>query len=132
MRQKLCRLNATDRAFHQMPEFLPLLVGDGGSQVLNLHQPFADEYDLGDFGNARHPRVANQLRIQCQQPLRLLRVSARRGLPLKQAARAVESADGIDIGNKVVASSNWPSEFDLQIPSRLLDLDAIVLAEAGQ
>jgi len=34
----------------------------------NLHQPFAGEYDLSDFGDARHPGVANQLWIERQYP----------------------------------------------------------------
>jgi hypothetical protein len=75
-----------DRVFHQATKFLALLVGDRGSQVLNLDQSFADEYDLSDFGNASHPRVANELRIEREQPFRFLRVSARRGLPFEQAA----------------------------------------------
>ena len=132
MRQKVCRLDSTDCAFHQAAKLLALLVGDGGSQVLNLDQPLADEYDLSDFGNASHPGVANELRIQRQQSLRLFRVSARTGLPLEQAARAVEFADGIDVGDEVVLSGDRPGELDLQIPSRLGDLDTIVLAEPGQ
>jgi hypothetical protein len=56
VRQKVRRLDATDCAFHQVAEFLALLISDRGVQVLHFDQAFADEYDLGDFGNARHPR----------------------------------------------------------------------------
>jgi hypothetical protein len=59
------------------------LVGDGGAEVLNLNQPFADEYDLGDLGNARHPGITDQLWIERQQPIRFLRVAAGGGLPLE-------------------------------------------------
>jgi hypothetical protein len=129
MRQELCGLDSLDRVSYQATEFLALIIGNGGSQVLHLHKPFPNEHDLGDFGNSSHPRIANQLRIQREQPVRLFRVSARRRFPLQKAARAVESADGINVGDKVVLSSNWPREFDLQIPSRLGDLDPIVLTE---
>ena len=47
VRQEVRRLDATDCAFHQMPEFLPLFVGNGGLRVLNLHEPLANEYNLG-------------------------------------------------------------------------------------
>jgi hypothetical protein len=49
-----------DRVPYQATEFLALLVGDSGSQVLNLDQAFADEYDLSDFSNARHPGVTGR------------------------------------------------------------------------
>jgi hypothetical protein len=74
MRQELCGLDSSDGVLDQAPELLALLVGDGGAQVLNLDQRFADEYDLCDFGDASYPR--NQLRIQCQQSVRFLGVAA--------------------------------------------------------
>ena len=55
MRQKLCGLNSLNGVIYQTPEFLPLFIGDRAPQVLNLNQALADEYDLGDFSNARHP-----------------------------------------------------------------------------
>src|ERR1039458_3951064 len=76
MGQKLCRLDSLDRVPYQTTELLALLVGNGCSQVLNLHQPFANEYDLSELGNPSHPGVADELWIQREQPLRLLRVSA--------------------------------------------------------
>jgi hypothetical protein len=66
VRQKLCGLNSLNGVIYQTPEFLPLFIGDRGPQVLNLDQSFANEYHLGDFSNASHPRVTNQLRIQRQ------------------------------------------------------------------
>ena len=50
----------------------------------------------------------------------------------RSASSAVESADGIDIGDGVCLLGNWPGELDLQITSRLVDLNAIVLAETVQ
>jgi hypothetical protein len=57
---------------------------------------------------------------------------ARRRFPLEQTALAIEFPDGVDVGNEVVAASNLPGEFDLQISLRLADPDAIVLAEPSQ
>jgi hypothetical protein len=70
------------------------------------------------------------LGIEREQPVGLFRVSARRGLPLQQAALSVKLTDGIDVGDELVLSSNRPGELDLQIALRLADLDAIVLAES--
>src|ERR1017187_3616418 len=132
VRQKVCRLDAADCSFHQTAKLLSLFVGDGRVQVLNLNQALADEYDLGDLSNTSHPRVADGLGIQRKQSLRYFRVSARTGLPLQQAARPVEFADGIDVGDEVFRFANRPRELDLQIMSRPADLDTIVLAEPGQ
>ena len=104
MGRKVGRFDSADRAFHQTAKLLALFVGDRGAQVLNLDQALTDEDDLGNIGNTRDPRVADQLRIQRQQTLRLFRVSARTGLPLQQAARAIEFPDGIDVGDEVIVA----------------------------
>jgi hypothetical protein len=130
--QKVGRLDAANLALHQATKLLSLFLGDGRAQVLNLDVTFADKYDLGDFRHASHPRVADKLRIQRWQSLRLLRVAARTGFPLQQTTFAVEFPDGVDIDDEVVAAGDLPGEFDLQITSRLENLDTIVLAEAGQ
>jgi hypothetical protein len=59
-------------------------------------------------------------------------VSARRRFPLQKTTLAIKFADSVDIGDEVVAASNLPGEFDLQISLRLADPDPIVLAEPGQ
>ena len=130
MRQELCGLDSSDRVLDQPSEFLSLVIGDRGVQILNLDQAFADKYDLGDVGNARHPRVTDQLGIQREQPVGFFRVSARRGFPLEQAALSVKFADGIDVGYEVVLSGDRSIELDLQIASRLANLDTIVLTES--
>ena len=104
-----------------MAKFLALLVGDGGAQVLDLDQALADEDDLGDFGDAGHPGIADQLRIERKQTLRLFRVAGRSGLPLDQAAGAVQLPDGIDVGDEVILFRNGPRELDLQVASRLAE-----------
>jgi hypothetical protein len=115
-----------------MAELLTLFLGDGRSKVLNLSQALANEYDLSDFSNSGYPGVADELGIQSEQSRRLFRVAAGTGFPLEQTTPAIEFPDGIDIGDEVVASGNRPGELDLQITSRLVDLDSTVLAEAGQ
>jgi len=47
--QKLGRLDSPDRVFNDLAEFLASFVRDGGLKILNLDQPFADEYNLCDF-----------------------------------------------------------------------------------
>jgi len=125
----LCGRKSAGSIRRKVAEVLALFLGDGGAQVLNLDQILADEHDLGDIGDASHPRMTNNLRIQRQQSLRILRISTRGCFPLEHASLAVNVADGIDISDEVVAAGNLPREFDLQIPLRLTDLDTIVLAE---
>jgi len=130
VRQEFGRLDPPDRVFDQMTEFLALLVGDRGVEVLNFNQPLADEYDLGNLGNACHPGIANQLWVEGQQSLRFVRVAAGGGLPLEQAAGAVELADGIHVGHEVVLPAEGPRELDLQVTPRLADANPIALGEA--
>src|SRR5579864_2511345 len=115
-----------------MAELLTLFFGDGGSQVLNVHQALPDKYHLGNLRNPGYPRVADKLGIQSQQSLRLFRVSARRRFPFQQATPAIESPYGVDVSDEVVAARKLSSEFDLQVTLRLADPDPIVLAESGQ
>jgi len=65
--------------------------------------------------NPAHPRIANQLWIKRKQAIGCFRISARRGLPVDEALLAVELSDGIDVANKFIASSERPTEFDLQV-----------------
>src|SRR5439155_149049 len=62
--QELGRLDLLDGGFDQLTEFAALLIVDGGTQVLNLHQALAHENHLSDFRNSGDPRVANQLWIK--------------------------------------------------------------------
>jgi hypothetical protein len=58
-------LDPSDRVFDQSCELLPLLLGNGGPEVLDFDQTLADENDLGDLVDPGHPRVADELLIQC-------------------------------------------------------------------
>ena len=64
VRQELGRLDLLDGGFDHLPELAPLLIPDGGVQVLNFDQALAHKDHLSDFGNAGDPGVANQLRIK--------------------------------------------------------------------
>src|SRR2546425_8038660 len=104
--QKLGGLDPPDGVFNQLAEFLALLLSDRGTQVLDFDQPLADENHQRDVGDAGDPGVANQLRIQGQEPIRLLRVAAGSGLPLQQAAGAIQLSDSIDVGHEIILFRN--------------------------
>src|SRR5438132_3602884 len=57
VRQELGRLDLLDGGFDQLPELAPLLICDGGVQVLNFDQALAHKDHLSDFGNAGDPGV---------------------------------------------------------------------------
>jgi hypothetical protein len=65
MWQKQPGLDPSDCVIDQSCELLPLLVRNGGPEVLNFDQALAYENNLGDFVDARHPRIADELRIEC-------------------------------------------------------------------
>ena len=65
MRQEQPGLDPSHCVIDQGCKFLALLVRNGGLEVLNLDQAFAYENNLGNFVDARHPRIADELRIQC-------------------------------------------------------------------
>src|SRR5581483_8585373 len=63
-RQKLPRFDSPNGVFDEIAELLPLLIRNGGAQVLDLRRPLADEDDECDFRFACYPGVADQLRIK--------------------------------------------------------------------
>src|ERR1035441_2657863 len=65
MWQKQPGLDPSDCVIDQSCELLPLLVRNGGPEVLNFDQALAYENNLGAFVDARHPRIADELRIEC-------------------------------------------------------------------
>jgi hypothetical protein len=89
VRQELRRFDPSDGIVDQSAEFVSLLLGDGGTEVLDLDQPLADKHHLSHVGNASDPGIADQLRIQGQQPIWLLRIAAGGSLPLEQTAGAI-------------------------------------------
>src|SRR5271163_76556 len=88
--------------FDQLTKLLPLLLGDRSQQVLNLRNALSHEGHDSDFGNAGDPGVADELKVQRGQSLWLIRITSTRGFPFEQTPCAVQVADGIDIGYKLV------------------------------
>src|ERR1019366_596583 len=130
--QEQSRLNPTYRVVDQRLELLPLLVRNSGPQVLDFYGALTNEDDLGDFIDPGHPGIANQLRIQGRDAVRLLRIAGRGGLPLQHTGRVVQFADRIDKGDKAVARTQRACESDLLMVVWLVNLDAAVLGEALQ
>src|ERR1700693_3450099 len=102
-----------------MTELFALLVADDRFEVLNLDQSLANKHHLGYVGDIRDPGIADQLRIESQQPRWFLRISAGGGLPFQQAASAVQLTDGIHVGYEVVLAGQGLVEFELQVALRL-------------
>ena len=59
MRQEPGRFDPSDGVVDQPAELLALLFGDGGTEILDLDQPFPDEHDLGNVRDTSYPRVAD-------------------------------------------------------------------------
>src|SRR5450759_787598 len=125
--QEQSRLNPTYRVVDQGLELLPLLVGDGGPQVLDFNRALTDKDDLSDFIDAGHPGITNQLRVECRNAVRLLWIAGGAGLPLQHTGSAVQLADRIDEGDKAAARTQRASESDLLMAVRLVNLNAPVL-----
>jgi hypothetical protein len=81
VRQKESGLDPLDRVLDQGYELLALFLGNRGVEVLNFDQPLADENNLGNFVDSRHPRIADELRIQCGNAGGIFRISCRSSLP---------------------------------------------------
>jgi hypothetical protein len=131
VRREICRLDSPDRILGEITELLTLRVGNRGPQILDFHQPFANEYHLSNFRDTGDPGIANQLGIKSQQPLGFFHIPASGCLPFEQAACPIKFPDPIHIADEFV-SSDWPGELDLQVAPRLVNPDAVVLAEAGE
>src|ERR1039457_3551979 len=112
MGQEQSRFNPTYRVVDQSLELLPLLVGDGGPQVLDFNHALTDKDDLSDFIDSSHPGVADQLRIQSRNAVRLLRIAGGGGLPLQYTGCAVQFADSVNKGDKAVARTQRARESD--------------------
>jgi len=113
MRQEQPGLNPSDGVIDQGCELLPLLVRNGGPEILNFDQPLAHENNLGNFVDARHPGIADELWIQCGNAGGLFWISCRGSLPLQNAWRAVQFTNGIDVSYEIVARTECPIELNL-------------------
>src|SRR5437762_9350696 len=113
-----------------MTEFLTLFIADDRSKVLNLNQSLAHKHYLRHLGNPGDPGIANQLRIERQQPLRFFWIAAGSSFPFEQTTLPIEITDCIDVGYELVLPANWKDEFHLHVAPGLTDADAVILTEA--
>src|SRR6266851_6580729 len=130
VRGKMPGFDLVDCGFHHTAEFSSLFFGDRCLQILNLGHVLSHEDDHGDFGNARNPGIAGQLRVQRKQFFGFFRIAACRGLPVYEAVFAIQVADGINVADKFASSSQCLREFDLEILLRISNTDSIVLRES--
>src|SRR6266404_1689737 len=112
---------------YQSAKFLPLLLRDCCSQILNFGSMLPHKNNQCHLGNASDPRIANQLRIERKQTFRAIWVATGRGLPVNEAAHTVYLTDRVEIGNKFAASRQRLQKFDLEILTRVADANAIIL-----
>jgi len=113
MRQEQPGLDPSDCVFDQGCEFLPLLFRNGSPEVLNFDQTLAHKNNLGNFVDAGHPGIADELRIQYGNAGRLVRISCRGSLPFQNAWRAVQFTNSVDVRYKIVARTEFPIELNL-------------------
>src|ERR1700758_2269500 len=84
VRDELARFDLRYGGLHE-PAILPsLLLRDRRAQVLNLRLMLAHEDHHSHFRDSADPGVADELRIERQQPLGLFRIAAGGGLPIHQ------------------------------------------------
>src|SRR5580704_3965553 len=132
VRRELGRFDLTSGSFNQLAKLLPLLFGDRSQEVLNLRDAFPHESHNGDVGDARDPGVADELKVERSQPLGLIWVSSTRGLPFQQTPRAVQVANGIDIGHEFVAARERADDLLLHVAFGLANPDAVISGKLFQ
>jgi hypothetical protein len=125
----LARFDLANGRFNEATVLPALYFRNGGLQILNLRMILPHENHERHIGNSTDPGITNQLRIQGQQPFRFFRVATPRGLPVDQAALAIEFAQGVDVGDEFVVSGKLPGQLELQITLRAINPDAIILGE---
>ena len=113
MRQEQPGLDPSDCVIDQGCELLALFLRNSGAEVLNFDQPLAHENNLGDFVDAGHPRIADQLRIECGNAGRFFWISRGASFPFQNAGRTIQFPNGIDVGDEIVARTKYPIELNL-------------------
>src|SRR5450631_1335013 len=100
VRIKVARLDLVYGCFHQSAKLPPLFFRNRRPQVLDLGRLLPDKYDKCHLGNPTDPRIADELGVERKQTVRLVRVATAGGLPIDQAACAVDFTDGIHVCHK--------------------------------
>src|SRR5208282_504956 len=132
VRQEESGLDPSDRVIDQGCKLLPLFFRNGGPQVLDFNQALADENNLGDFVDPGHPRIADQLWIQCGNAGRLFRISCGGGFPFQNAGCSVQLTNGVDVSYEIVAGTKCPIELNLLGGTRAPNANPGVVAGVGQ
>src|ERR1700680_4949916 len=102
--RELGSFDLTSSRFDQLAKLLTLLLRDRSQQVLNLRNALPHKRHNGNVRDARDPGIADELKVKRCQPLGLVRITATRGFPFQQTPRAVQEANGIHEGHKLVAA----------------------------
>ena len=97
VREKMAGFNLLDGRFHQFAKFPTLFFINGCLQVLNFRNALTNEHHQGDIRDSGHPRVADQLWIERQEAIGLFRIARCCRFPIKDAIRAIELANRIDV-----------------------------------
>src|SRR6516162_5580273 len=129
VREELPCLDLIDCSLNQLAKLPALLFVDRGLQILNLRCVLSHKYDQGNFRNASHPGVANELRIESQKTLRLFRISGCRRFPVDDAFRSIHLSDRIDVRHEITATKERACQLHLKILFGASDLNAIILGE---
>src|SRR5690348_13499097 len=75
VRQESSGLDLPDRVFDESAVLVSLTIRKCGAQVLDLGRALPNEYHHRDFWYACHPRVAEELGIECEQACWLFRIA---------------------------------------------------------
>src|SRR6516165_4477039 len=130
VREELPCLDLIDRSLNQLAKLPALLFVDRGLQVLNLRCVLSYKYDQGNFRNASHLGITNELRIESQKTLRLFRISGCGRFPVDDAFCPVHLANRIDVGHEITATRERAGQLHLKILFGTSDLNAIILSKA--
>src|SRR6516165_2491099 len=101
VREELSCLDLIDRSLNQLAKLPALVLVDRGLQILNLRCVLSYKYDQGNFRNASHPGITNELWVECQKTFRMFRISGCGRFPVDNAFRSIHLADRIDVRHEI-------------------------------
>src|SRR5207245_10981596 len=91
VRQELATFDMAGRRLDHTAKLFPLLVGDGGLEVLNLAETLPNKRDQGHLRDSADPGVTDELRIKSQQAFRFFWLVRARGSHYEQATMLLHS-----------------------------------------
>ena len=103
------------------------VLGDRGFQVIRAGARFGPSPV-----RCPHACLKRQERKESKQASRFFSITVGSGLPFQQTTDTIESSQGVDVSNEIVAARDRTGELDLQVSPRLADTYAVVLSEALQ